>query len=227
MGHLPLHRLDENRPRGLSRLPQIRSEDSQTKIKRLTHRFVINPASWARSRSLAWIALPQQALRVLAVQLCYRNELVEDPALFPNGRSTRIGPLWLPQVRPVSSCSPASYPPMPLTPKRSNSDEAQVYIQQHFRRGNARSFFKFRQAANETGPGKHGTRSGSDPRVPPASHRLSMAFADHGPGYRFKCLLLKPVPIPELLQSAKWVFDVRGTRRVALQALSETPNRAT
>jgi len=51
------------------------------------------------------------------------NELVEESALFQTA-ATRIGPLWLPQVRPVSSCSPASYPPMPLTPKRSKSDEA-------------------------------------------------------------------------------------------------------
>jgi hypothetical protein len=71
-----------------------------------------------------WIALPQQALRVLTVHLCHRNELVEDPAFFQTAApcvSARYGRhkfvtyrhAHLPHIR---LC--------PLTPKRSKSDEA-------------------------------------------------------------------------------------------------------
>ena len=73
---------------------------------------------------LAWIALSQQALRVLAVHLCYRNELVEDPALFQTAAprvSARYG------CHKFVPCRHAHLPYIrlcPLTPKRSKSDEA-------------------------------------------------------------------------------------------------------
>ena len=68
--------------------------------------------------------LPQQALRVLAVHLCYRNELVEDPALFQTAAprvSARYG------CHKFVPCRHAHLPHIrlcPLTPKRSKSDEA-------------------------------------------------------------------------------------------------------
>src|SRR5271166_6257854 len=121
---MPLHRLDEYRHKRLEPFAANTIGCLPQQDQRLTHRCVVNPASWARRRSLAWCPLPQQALRVLAVHLCYRNELVEDPALFQTAAprvSTRYGchkfvtrcHAHLPHVR---LCS--------LTSKRSKSDEA-------------------------------------------------------------------------------------------------------
>src|SRR5271166_225027 len=121
---MPLHRLDEYRHKRLEPFAANTIGCLPQQDQRLTRRFVVNPASWARRRSLAWCPLPQQALRVLAVHLCYRNELVEDPALFQTAAprvSTRYGchkfvtrcHAHLPHVR---LCS--------LTSKRSKSDEA-------------------------------------------------------------------------------------------------------
>jgi hypothetical protein len=121
---MPLHRLDENRHKRLEPFAADPIGRLPNQDQRLTRRFVINPASWARSRSLAWIALPQQALRVLAVHLCYRNELVEDPALFQTAAprvSARYG------CHKFVPCRHAHLPHIrlcPLTPKRSKSDEA-------------------------------------------------------------------------------------------------------
>src|ERR1019366_6941350 len=121
---MPLHRLDKNRHKRLEPFAADPIGRLPNQDQRLTHRFVINPASWARSRSLAWIALPQQALRVLAVHLCYRNELVEDPTLFQTAAprvSARYG------CHKFVPCRHAHLPHIrlcPLTRKRSKSDEA-------------------------------------------------------------------------------------------------------
>jgi len=81
--------------------------------QRLTHRFVINPASWARSRSLAWIALPQQA----AARACGASLLPQrtrrGSGPFPNAAPRVSARYGCHKFVPCPSCSPASYPPMP------------------------------------------------------------------------------------------------------------------
>jgi hypothetical protein len=61
----------------------IRSEASHTRTNAFTHRIIVNTAFSARPRSPAWLPSPQKTLRMLAVHLRDRNELVEDQTLFP------------------------------------------------------------------------------------------------------------------------------------------------
>src|ERR1019366_255362 len=162
---MPLHRLDKNRHKRLEPFAADPIGRLPNQDQRLTHRFVINPASWARSRSLAWIALPQQALRVLAVHLCYRNELVEDPALFQTAAprvSARYG------CHKFVPCRHAHLPHIrlcPLTPKRSKSDEAT---------GLYSAAFQARQCAPQPRPECRRDHDGDrrDPRIVAIEPRL-------------------------------------------------------
>ena len=121
---VPLHRIDEKRDKGLEPFPTDPIGRLPHQNQCLTHRNVINPAAWARLRSLAGFTLPQQALRMFAVHLCYRNKLVEDPALFQTTTprvSVRDG------CHKFVTCRHAYMPHLRLCPpslKRSNADEA-------------------------------------------------------------------------------------------------------
>jgi len=138
---MPLHRLDENRTRGLSRLPQIRSEDSQTKINAhapLRHKSCV----LARSRSLAWIAFASAGAARACGAACYRNELVEDPPF-----SKRPLHAYRPAMAATSSsrvvmltCLISAY--APERPKGANQMRQQVYIQAAFQARQCAIFFQ-------------------------------------------------------------------------------------